>query len=107
MWLLNVISEGRKSEIAMAYKNKTKKYPVDTTCQNVSCLLLWLKSWLKKMRFYLSLNKTFCPTFTRLAYRQLKHRQRAMFSASPATVFHIKFPISELKSKSVFHCNSK
>ena len=48
MWLLNVISEGRKSEIAMAYKNKTKKYPVDTTCQNVSCLLLWLKSWLKK-----------------------------------------------------------
>ena len=25
-----------------------QKYLVDTTCQNVSCLLLWLKSWLEK-----------------------------------------------------------
>ena len=29
----------------MAYKNRTKKYQVDTTCHNLSCLLLWLKSW--------------------------------------------------------------
>ena len=25
-----------------------QKYPIDTTCQNVPCLLLWLKSLLEK-----------------------------------------------------------
>ena len=30
----------RKSETAMAQRNKTLKYSVDATCQNVSCLLL-------------------------------------------------------------------
>ena len=42
------ISKGRKSETAMSHNNKTKKYPVDATCQNVSCLLFWLKSNLEK-----------------------------------------------------------
>ena len=32
----------------ISHKNKTQKYPVDTTCQNVSCLLLRLKSHLEK-----------------------------------------------------------
>ena len=32
----------------MAHKNKAKKYSVDTTCQNVSCLVLPLKSRLRK-----------------------------------------------------------
>ena len=40
--------KGQKSEIAMVHKNKTQKYPVDTTGQNSSCLLLWLKSRLEK-----------------------------------------------------------
>ena len=40
--------QGTKSETGMADKNKTHKYSVDTTCQNVSCLLLRLKSWLEK-----------------------------------------------------------
>ena len=31
----------------MAHKNKTYKYPVGTTCQNLSCFMLWLKSWLE------------------------------------------------------------
>ena len=39
---------GRKLEAAMTYKNKTQKYPVNTRCQNVSCLLLWRKSQLEK-----------------------------------------------------------
>ena len=42
------ISKGRKSEIAMAHKNKTQKYPVDIMWQNVSYLLLRLKSRLEK-----------------------------------------------------------
>ena len=28
----------------MTHKNKIQKYPVDTTCQNLSCLWLRLKS---------------------------------------------------------------
>ena len=40
--------KGQKSEIAMVHKNKTQKHPVDTTGQNASCLLLWLKSRLEK-----------------------------------------------------------
>ena len=56
------ISKGRKSETAMADKNKTYKYPVDMKCQNMSCLLLRLKSRLGKVRFQLPLNKTFFPT---------------------------------------------
>ena len=32
----------------MVHKNKMWKYPVNTACQNVSCLLLWLKSRLEK-----------------------------------------------------------
>ena len=40
--------QGTKSETGMADKNKTYKYSVDTTCQNVSCLLLRLKSWLEE-----------------------------------------------------------
>ena len=32
----------------MAHKNKTQKYPVDTTSQNMSCLLLRLKPLQKK-----------------------------------------------------------
>ena len=40
--------KGQKSEIAMVHKNKTQKYPVDTTGQNASCLLLWLKFRLEK-----------------------------------------------------------
>ena len=32
----------------MVHKNKKLKYPVNTRCQNVSCLLLWLKSQLEK-----------------------------------------------------------
>ena len=35
-----LISKGRKSATAMACKNKMYNYPVDTTYQNVSCLLL-------------------------------------------------------------------
>ena len=38
----------KKSETAMAHKNKTWKYSVDTTSQTVSCLLLQLKSPLEK-----------------------------------------------------------
>ena len=41
-------SKERKSGLAMAHKYKMQKYPVDTTCQNVSCLLLQLKSRLEK-----------------------------------------------------------
>ena len=44
-----LIFKGQKAETAMAHKNKTQKYPVDTACKNVS--------W-KKMRFQLALNKT-------------------------------------------------
>ena len=33
---------------AMAHKNKTQKYPVNTTCQNVLCLLRPLKPRLEK-----------------------------------------------------------
>ena len=32
----------------MAHKNETYKYPVDTTCQNMSSLLLRLKPRLEK-----------------------------------------------------------
>ena len=32
----------------MAQKNKMQKYQVDTTNQNESCLLRWLKSQLEK-----------------------------------------------------------
>ena len=42
------ISKGQKSATVMAHKNKTYKYLVDTTRQNVSCLLLRLNSWLEK-----------------------------------------------------------
>ena len=42
------ISKGQKAARAMAHKSKLQKYPVDTTCQNVSCLLLWLKPRLEK-----------------------------------------------------------
>ena len=41
-------SKRQKSQTAMVNKNKTQKYPVVTTCRNVSCLLLRLKSWLEK-----------------------------------------------------------
>ena len=41
-------SKRQKAETAMAHKNKTQKYPVDTSCKNVSCLLLRLKSRLEK-----------------------------------------------------------
>ena len=91
----------------MAYKNKTKKYPVDTTCQNVSCFLLRLISWLKEDAILSSPKKGFLPHLTRRVYRQLKHRQGAVLSVSPSSVFHIKFTISEWKCKLVFHCNSK
>ena len=43
-----IISKGRKSETTMAHKNKIQKYPVNTTSQNESCLLYWLKSLLEK-----------------------------------------------------------
>ena len=42
------ISKGRKSETAMTHKDETQKYLVDTTCQNVSCLLFCLKSRRKR-----------------------------------------------------------
>ena len=42
------ISKGQKAKTAMAHKNKTQKYPVDTTYNNVTCLLLWLKPRLEK-----------------------------------------------------------
>ena len=43
------ISKGRKSETAMVRKNKKQKYPVDTTCHNLSRLLLRLKFLLEKV----------------------------------------------------------
>ena len=42
------MSKGQKSVTAMVHEIKTKKYPVSATCQNVSCLLLQIKFWLKK-----------------------------------------------------------
>ena len=56
----------------MAHKNKTQKCPVDTTCQNESCLLRWLKS---RLGFQPALNKTLCPTPQPLIHRRLKQRQ--------------------------------
>ena len=81
----------------MIHKNKTQKYPVDTACQNVSCLLLRLNPDWKNMQFQL--------------HRRFKHRQRTkinkiMLSASPSSIFHTKFTISVLKSKQIFHPNS-
>ena len=38
------ISKEQKSDTAMVYKNKTKKYPVHALYQNLSCLLPRLKS---------------------------------------------------------------
>ena len=32
----------------MAHKNKIEKYLVDKTCQNLPCLLVWLKSYLER-----------------------------------------------------------
>ena len=40
--------QGKKSETAMAHKNKIQKYPLDTTSQNELCLLRQLKLQLKK-----------------------------------------------------------
>ena len=42
------ISKGRKFEIVKVHQSKTYKYPVDTTCPNVPCLLLRHKSRLEK-----------------------------------------------------------
>ena len=42
----------------MADKNKKLKYFIDTACQNVPCLLLWLNPCWKKMPLQLALNKT-------------------------------------------------
>ena len=60
----------------------------------------------KKMRFQLALNKTFCLTPQPLTYSRLKHRQRKKFNKTmlsapppPSSVFHTKLTISELKSK--------
>ena len=91
------ISKGRKSETAMADKNKTYKYPVDMTCQNMSCLLLRLKSRLGKVRFQLPLNKTFFPTPDPSFIDD--------WSSASSSVFLTKFTISELKIKQVFHSN--
>ena len=95
----------------MAHQNKTKKYPVDTTCQNMChAYSFGLNPGRKKMRFQPTLNKTLCPTPQHLTHRQLKHRQstktnKTMLSASPSWVFHTKFIISQLKRKKVFHRN--
>ena len=43
----------------MIHKNKMQKYPVYTTCQNMSCFLLRLKCSWKKIQFQLALNRTF------------------------------------------------
>ena len=88
----------------MAHKTKTQKYPVDTTCQDVSCLLLWFKSLWKKVRFKLVLNKTFCLTPRSLIHRRLKHHQKTeinktMLSAFPSLVFNTKFTISEFEKQ--------
>ena len=66
----------------------------------------WNPAW-KKMRFQLALNKTIWPNPQTLTYQQLKQRQRTkinktMLSARLpplSSVSHIKFTISELKSK--------
>ena len=42
------IFKRRKSETAINDKNETWKYSVTATCQNVSCLLLQIKSHLEK-----------------------------------------------------------
>ena len=95
----------------MAHQNKTKKYPVDATCQNMChAYYFGLNPGRKKMQFQLALNKTLCPTPQHLTHRQLKHRQSAktnktMLSAPPSWVFHTKFTISQLQRKKVFHCN--
>ena len=62
------------------------------------------KTGWKKIRFQLTLNKTFCLTPSLLIHRRLKHRQKTkisktMLSTSPSSVFHAKFTISVLKSK--------
>ena len=48
------------------------------------------------------------PHLTPLNHRRLKHHRRTKFNktmhpASPSSIFHTKFTISELKNKLVFH----
>ena len=69
------ISKGRKPETVITHKNKMQKYPVDTTCQDVSCLLLRLSPSQKKMWFQLALNKTFLNWDS--LHARLNHHQKA------------------------------
>ena len=105
MWLLTVkviIEQGkakvlinfqrRKCETAMAHKYKTQKCLVHT-CQNVSYLLLRLKSQLEKDAISVGPKKDFLPS---PHHWQLKHHQRTninktMLSTSPSSTFHTNF----------------
>ena len=95
--------QGTKSETGMADKNKT--YKNKKTCQNGSCLLLRLKSWLEKDMILAGRKSDFLPhTFyssSNNQYSTAKEQKltKTMLSASPSLVFHTNFIISELKSK--------
>ena len=98
MWLLTVkviIEQGkakvlinfqrRKCETVMTHKYKTQKCLVHT-CQNVSYLLLRLKSQLEKDAISVGPKKDFLPS---------PHHciNKTMLSTSPSSTFHTNFTI--------------
>ena len=101
--------QGGKSETTMAHKNKIKKYPVDTTSQNKSCLLRRLKSRLEKDEISAGPQKTFYPNPQPFTHQQIMQRQRIKINKTmlsrpllPLISFpqsSTKFTISELKCK--------
>ena len=64
------ISKEWKSETEMTRENKMKK-SIDNICQNVSCLLLQLKSWLEKDAISAGPKKAFCPAPPPLIQQQM------------------------------------
>ena len=59
----------------MAYKNRRKKYQVGTTCHNLSCLLLCLKSWQEEDAILASPKKDSLPHLTILLPLTIKEQK--------------------------------
>ena len=80
------ISKGRKSETAMAHKNRMDKYLANTTSQNKSCLMRQLKSRQEKDAISVSPKQDFMPQ--PIIHRPLKQCQRTKTNKAMLSAFN-------------------